>query len=318
MDLLSPPARAEHLLVCFDFEGSYGMPYDTPYDLAASANRILGTLAAHSARAVFFVVGRLAEKEPNIVEAIASAGHQIGLHGYDHHDLGAYDRRELLRLDGDLDRVESLIEQIAGVRPECFRAPYLLGPHFYRAEVYALLRARGYKWISNREVRYPVELLRPDRFPVRNAWRLGKIEGPPRLAASRIGLAALNIGLLYKETFGASSVERLRWLLGARAPFVRDGLVEVPLYSPLDCDLLALPTPEEDTPRELLAYARAVVRTFAVAHGPLSMITFHDWIVGTGNRLGILDEALAAARGAGTKISGMPADIIQMARNREA
>src|SRR5215469_13499278 len=149
MGLVPPPAGSEHLLVCFDFEGSYGMPYDAPYDLGASTRRILGTLSAYNARAVFFIVGRLAEKEPEIVEAIADAGHEIGLHGYDHHDLIAYRQRELLDLDRDLDRVEALIEHIVGVRPECFRAPYLLGPQFYRGEVYSLLRARGYKWISN-------------------------------------------------------------------------------------------------------------------------------------------------------------------------
>ena len=117
MELSARPAKAEHLLVCFDYEGSYGMPYDMPYDLASSTQRILDTLAAHNARAVFFVVGRLAEKEPQIVEAIADAGHEIGLHGYDHHDLGAYGRRELLDLDRDLERVESLIEGIGGARP---------------------------------------------------------------------------------------------------------------------------------------------------------------------------------------------------------
>jgi peptidoglycan/xylan/chitin deacetylase (PgdA/CDA1 family) len=318
MELSARPAKAEHLLVCFDYEGSYGMPYDTPYDLASSTQRILDTLAAHNARAVFFVVGRLAEKEPQIVEAIVDAGHEIGLHGYDHHDLGAYGRRELLDLDRDLARVESLIEGIGGTRPECFRAPYLLGPHFYRAEVYAVLRARGYKWISNREVRYPVELLRPGRFPLNNAWRLATKHGQPRLAESRLGLAALNVGLLLKESFGASAADRLRWLLGTRAPFVRDGIVEVPLYSPLDCDLVGLPTPDQNTPPELLAYARAVTRTFAIAPGPLSMITFHDWIVGSGNRLGILDEALASARRAGTQISGMPPHIVQLAQSSNA
>ena len=45
------------------------------------------------------------------------------------------------------------------------------------------------------------------------------------------------------ETFGESPMERLHWLLGQRGPFCRDGLVEVPLYAPLDCDLLGIADP---------------------------------------------------------------------------
>lgn len=289
------------LLVCFDFESSYGMPYDVPYDVERSADLILAELAQHQAHAVFFVVGRLVEDWPDVVQAIAAAGHEIGLHGYEHDDLSRYGAEALTLLDTNLARVCSLVEDITGARPRSFRAPYLLAPHFYRAEVYALLRAQGFQWVSNREVRYPVELLRPGLFPARNAWRGS--DGRARLAHNRLLLAPLNAGLLAKETFGGSPAERLRWLLGKRAPFVRDDLAEVPMYAPLDCDLLGLPSPETETPREVLAYSRAVIRAAAVTPGELTMITFHDWIVSCGNRLTLLGDALAAARESGMAIS---------------
>jgi peptidoglycan/xylan/chitin deacetylase (PgdA/CDA1 family) len=303
------PGEPGRLLVCFDFEGSYGMPYDAPYDLEASAKLILAELARYQARAVFFVVGRMVEEHPQVVRALAAAGHEIGLHGYDHDDLAGYDRPALARLADDLARVGSLVQEIAGARPRCFRAPYLLAPRFYRPEVYALLRAQGYRWVSNREVRYPVELFRPGRFPARGAWR-GRSGRMPPLARNRIMLAPLNAGLVARETFAGSPTGRLRWLLGQRAPFIRDGLVEVPLYAPLDCDLLGLPTPQSDTPPEMLAYARAAVRAAAVASAPgaLTMVTFHDWIVSGGNRLVLLRDALAAARDAGTAVSTVAAN----------
>src|SRR6202046_4249409 len=234
----SPPAR---MLVCFDFEGSYGMPHKVPYDLHASARSILDVLARYQARAVFFVVGRMVEEHPEVVQELADAGHEIGLHGYDHDDLASYDQYRLDRLGDDLARVGSLVEQIAGARPRCFRAPYPLTPEFYRPEVSALLRANGYHWVSNQEVRYPAELLRPDRFPLRAAFR----PGPgmlPGLVRSRLALVLLNAGLV-------------SWLLGGRPPFERAGLLEVPLYAPLDCDLLGLPRPQDDTPPDLLGYA---------------------------------------------------------------
>ena len=289
------------LLVCFDFEGSYGMPHAVPFDVHRSAGLILDELARHSAHAVFFIVGRMVEDHPEVIRDIADAGHEIGLHGYEHDDLSSYDADALTLLDKDLARVNSLLEDITGSRPQCFRAPYLLAPHFYRAEVYAMLRAQGFRWVSNREIRYAVELLRPGLFPVRGAWRAA--DGSARLARDRLLLGPLNAGLIAKETFAGSPAGRLRWLLGQRPPFVRDGMTEVPVHAPLDCDLLGLPTPAEDTSPEALAYTRAVVRAAATTSGRLSMITFHDWIVTGGNRLSLLGDCLAAARQSGADIA---------------
>jgi peptidoglycan/xylan/chitin deacetylase (PgdA/CDA1 family) len=300
--------KASRLLVCFDFEGSYGMPHDAPYDIEDGARRILGMLARYQASATFFVVGRLIEEHPRIIHALADAGHEIGLHGYDHDNLATYDTQRLAQFDDDLARVESRLHEITGVAPRCFRAPYLLSPHFYRSEISAILKTHGYRWVSNREVRYPIELLRPDRLPINNAWRR-RSTGSPRLTNCSLMLAPLNAGLVLRETFGASSTERLQWLLGDRRPFWRDGLVEVPLYAPLDCDLLGLPTPQCDTQPKMLTYAQAVVKAAAIAAlGTLSMVTFHDWIVSGGNRLVLLNDALAAARDAGTDISTVAAN----------
>ena len=289
------------LLVCFDFEGSYGMPYEVPFDVRRSAGLILNELERHSAQAVFFIVGRMVEDLPDVVHDIASAGHEIGLHGYEHDDLANYDAAALALLDKNLARVGSLLEDITGARPQCFRAPYLLAPHFYRAEVYAMLRAQGFRWVSNREIRYPVELLRPGLFPVRGTWRAS--DGSARLVRNRALLGPLNAGLVAKETFGGSPAGRLRWLLGQRSPFVRDGLAEIPVYAPLDCDLLGLPKPTDDTSPEALAYTKSVVQAAAVTPGRLSMITFHDWIVSGGNRLSLLGDCLAAAHENGVDIA---------------
>ena len=69
-------------------------------------------------------------------------------------------------------------------------------------------------------------------------------------------LACLNAGLVARETFAGSAPGRLRWLLAGCPPFVRAGLAEIPFYAPLDCDLLGLPAPQQDTAPYLLAYAR--------------------------------------------------------------
>jgi len=45
---------------------------------------ILELLGEHGARGTFFIVGKVAEKTPGLVKKIHSAGHEIGLHTYEH------------------------------------------------------------------------------------------------------------------------------------------------------------------------------------------------------------------------------------------
>jgi hypothetical protein len=289
--------------VSFDFEGAYGMPHDAPYDIVSAAHRILDRLSAFGASAVFFVVGRLAERYPELIREISQAGHEIGLHGYDHDDLASYDVERLGHLDRNMARVEALICDITGVLPIGFRAPYLLGPHFYRREVYDILAAHGYRWVSNREIRYPVELLRPDRVPVPRSWRQIPPGASARVTRSRLMLAFLNAGLVARETFAGSALGRLRWLLAGCPPFLRDGLAEVPLYAPLDCDLLGLPAPQQDTAPYLLSYARWALRDAMSRPAAAAMIIFHDWIIAGGNRLVLLDDVLKASGEMGLNVS---------------
>lgn len=299
--LTNSPGR---VLVCFDFEGSYGMPHKgVPYDLARGARSILDELENQQASAVFFIVGRMIEEHPEVVRAIAAAGHEIGLHGYEHDNLARYEAEALALLDQNLARVGSLLEDMTGARPRAFRAPYLLWPNFYRPEVYDILRAQGYRWVSNRHVRNPVELLRPrpGKLPLPYAWRA--LDGSPRLARNRLLTGVLNAQMVMHETFKDSRAARLRWLLGKCDPFTRNGMTEVPVRLPLDCDLIGLPRPSEDTPPVILDYARAVFRDAAAAPGGLTTITFHDWIVSTGNRIVLLRDTLAAARDGGAVIS---------------
>lgn len=196
----SPSGDPGRVLICFDFEAPYGTPYkNEPYDLAKNTRAILDELVKHDARAVFFVVGRMAEDHPDTVQAIADAGHEIGLHGYEHDNLDRYDPEGVQLLGKNLARVSTIIEGMSGARPVAFRAPYLLWPNFYKSDIYKMLRDGGYRWVSNREVRYPYELLRPrpGKLPFPYAWR--KSDGSPRFDGNRLLLAALNTRML-RET----------------------------------------------------------------------------------------------------------------------
>lgn len=104
-------------------------PDDTP--------RILELLAAHRARATFFVIGENAARHPNLVRAIAAAGHEVAHHTHTH-PLAAFWCATPAQLNRELDAGLDAL-RVAGVRPTRFRPPVgiknlLLAP---------ALRARG-------------------------------------------------------------------------------------------------------------------------------------------------------------------------------
>ena len=92
---------------------------DGPHPL--STPRFLALLDRLDLRATFFLLGRWAARSPSLVKEIASAGHEIAVHGYDHRCLlargvrGTYD---------DLARARDVIAEAGGEFPAWFRPPY--------------------------------------------------------------------------------------------------------------------------------------------------------------------------------------------------
>ncbi|GAB3146868.1 polysaccharide deacetylase family protein [Amycolatopsis stemonae] len=83
--------------------------------------RVLRTLAAHDVRATFFLLGEEARRAPHIVRDIAAAGHEIGVHGWDHRCLL---RRTPRATHHDLRRTRDLLHRTTGTPPRWFRPPY--------------------------------------------------------------------------------------------------------------------------------------------------------------------------------------------------
>ena len=87
-----------------------------PYTL-----RLLDLLAKHDVKATFFVLGRFVEQKPEIVRALAKAGHTIGNHSWDHPRLIFASTAETRR---QIDRTQAAIFEACGVMPTLFRPPY--------------------------------------------------------------------------------------------------------------------------------------------------------------------------------------------------
>ncbi len=83
-------------------------------------HEVLDFLDARDVRGTFFVVGEVAEAEPELVREIAARGHELALHGWRHVPLTE------LEPDGfraDVVRGKALLEDLGGAPVGGFRAP---------------------------------------------------------------------------------------------------------------------------------------------------------------------------------------------------
>jgi polysaccharide deacetylase family protein (PEP-CTERM system associated) len=86
----------------------------------ANTERLLDALAARDVRATCFIVGDLVGSDGALIRRIAKAGHEIGLHSFDHRPLAAYDRATLRRSTAD---ARHRLEDCAGRPVIGYRAP---------------------------------------------------------------------------------------------------------------------------------------------------------------------------------------------------
>lgn len=92
---------------------------DGPNPVATPA--ILDALKERGARATFFVLGRHADRWPDIVRRTADEGHTIASHGWHHWPLSF---RGPWFVRKDLTMGKESIEAASGVVPKLFRAPH--------------------------------------------------------------------------------------------------------------------------------------------------------------------------------------------------
>jgi polysaccharide deacetylase family protein (PEP-CTERM system associated) len=88
--------------------------------LERSTNVILEILENNNTKATFFVVGKIAEKYPQLIERIIKCGHHIGSHSYNHSLVYNMTPSEF---NQDLKKSISILENIINRKVECFRAP---------------------------------------------------------------------------------------------------------------------------------------------------------------------------------------------------
>jgi peptidoglycan/xylan/chitin deacetylase (PgdA/CDA1 family) len=162
---------------------------------------VLQALDTAGATATFFLVGEQVARWPEVAAQIATAGHEIGIHGYVHRLLL---RRRLSSLARDLDHAYEVIAGATGREPTLYRPPYGV----FSSGALTLVRERGWQpllwsawgrdWgahetpeaIARRAVRKlrggDVVLLHDaDHYSARDSWRRTAAALPAIFAAVR-------------------------------------------------------------------------------------------------------------------------------------
>ena len=107
--------------------GSYG-GQDSPDDISrglfageVGVPRLLELFRRHELRTTWFVPGHSIETFPAQTDAIVTAGHEVGVHGYSHENPIAMTREQETEV---LDKCIGLIEKVTGRRPTGYVAPW--------------------------------------------------------------------------------------------------------------------------------------------------------------------------------------------------
>jgi peptidoglycan-N-acetylglucosamine deacetylase len=107
---LSGCGAADHVAITFD-DGPD--PEATPH--------FLNVLADQHLHATFFMLGSMVERAPGLAAEVAAAGHEVGVHGFDHRYLPLRGPRATR---DDVTRARDSIATATGSVPRLFRPPY--------------------------------------------------------------------------------------------------------------------------------------------------------------------------------------------------
>ncbi|MET0304829.1 MAG: polysaccharide deacetylase family protein [Solirubrobacterales bacterium] len=107
--------------------------------------KVAAVFEAHDCHATFFLRGRAVEERPDVVAALAAAGHELGNHLWSHADATTLSHDEIR---AELERTADAVEQAGGGRPDLVRPPYFKGPQ----EVAAAAQGSGIGMIVMRSI----------------------------------------------------------------------------------------------------------------------------------------------------------------------
>lgn len=134
-------ARIGRAVERFDDDGLVCLTYDDGPD-PVGTTAVLEELGRRGARATFFVMANRIASGASTLHEVLAEGHEIGLHGPDHRDLGRVGARQVRQLLLD---ARSRVEDEAQVPVRWFRPPYVA----LRVDGWAALRGAGLEFVAS-------------------------------------------------------------------------------------------------------------------------------------------------------------------------
>lgn len=115
---------ATQLVITVDVEDWPQSTWDHSLEISMRAVRntehVLDILAEHGKKATMFVLGKFAERFPDIVRKIANEGHEVASHGYGHIEIFCQTPDQFRE---DVQRAKSFLEDLIGRPVLGYRAP---------------------------------------------------------------------------------------------------------------------------------------------------------------------------------------------------
>lgn len=116
-----------------------------PARVEACTERVLGILESAGVRGTFFVLGWVAERYPELVRSIQTAGHEIASHGFAHETARSQTRKAFR---DDVRLAKQTLENCIGAPVRGYRAPtFSIGSQNWWA--YEVLAEEGYAYSSS-------------------------------------------------------------------------------------------------------------------------------------------------------------------------
>ncbi len=200
---------------------------DIPARVERNVDLILQLLDEAGARATFFILGWIAERFPQLVRRIVTAGHEVASHGYAHAKATELDQG---RFFADILLAKAILEDVADVEVKGYRAPSFSIGRGNELWVYECIVEAGYRYSSSV---YPI---RHDHYGIPDAPRF-----PHRWAGDLVEVPITTVRLLNRNwPAGGGGYFRLlpyavsRWLI--RRVNAVDGWPAIFYFHPWELD----------------------------------------------------------------------------------
>ena len=110
-----------------------------------NTDRLLDLFARRDVKATFFTLGWVAERHPDLIRRIVTAGHELASHGYDHQRVFTFTPEQFR---ADLRKSRALLEQAGAVPVRGYRAPSF-SIDARTPWAHAILAEEGYSYSSS-------------------------------------------------------------------------------------------------------------------------------------------------------------------------